>query len=81
MKQLVVLIVMATTVVHLATGTGLSALHDSSSENRAPSAAQYCTDLNPQNRLDVEQVCVVMFPPGTLPYIARKFALNSHGNL
>uniref|UniRef100_A0A1Q3FP71 Uncharacterized protein n=2 Tax=Culex tarsalis TaxID=7177 RepID=A0A1Q3FP71_CULTA len=55
MKRWVVLIV-ATVAVQLASGTGLSALHDSSSENRASSAAQYCTDLNPQTRLDIEQI-------------------------
>lgn len=55
-KRLAVLIVATATLVHLARGTGLSALHDSSSENRASSAAQYCTDLNPQTRLDIEQI-------------------------
>lgn len=56
MKQLIVLIVVAATAVQLTWGTGLSALHDSSSENRASSAAQYCTDLNPQTGLDIEQI-------------------------
>lgn len=57
MKQLIgLMVVMAATTVQLTRGTGLSALHDSSSENRASSAAQYCTDLNPQTGLDIEQI-------------------------
>lgn len=52
----VVVVAAASTAIQLAHGTGLSALHEPSSENRASSAAQYCTDLNPQTGLDIEQI-------------------------
>ncbi|XP_053695654.1 uncharacterized protein LOC128743154 [Sabethes cyaneus] len=42
-------------VLHAVSGSRLTH-HDSSSENRASSAAQFCTDLNPQNGLDIEQI-------------------------
>lgn len=37
-------------------GGSLLALQDSSQENRGSSTAQYCTDLNPQTGLDIEQI-------------------------
>uniref|UniRef100_A0A8D8HC93 (northern house mosquito) hypothetical protein n=1 Tax=Culex pipiens TaxID=7175 RepID=A0A8D8HC93_CULPI len=70
MKRLVVLVV--ATVVHLASGTGLSALHDSSSENRASSAAQYCTDLNPQTRLDIEQIMGLWYGSEVITHLGNE---------
>ncbi|XP_055548662.1 uncharacterized protein LOC129732138 [Wyeomyia smithii] len=43
-------------VLHMVTGSRLTVHDSSSSENRASSAAQFCTDLNPQTGLDIEQI-------------------------
>lgn len=59
-------------VVHLASGTGMSALHDTSSENRVSSAAQYCTDLNPQTGLDIEQIMGIWFGSEVITHLGNE---------
>ncbi|XP_065078057.1 uncharacterized protein LOC135701216 [Ochlerotatus camptorhynchus] len=53
-------------------GGSLLALQDSSQENRGSSTAQYCTDLNPQTGLDIEQIMGLWYGSEVITHIGSE---------
>ncbi|XP_058451197.1 uncharacterized protein LOC131430330 [Malaya genurostris] len=58
--------------VHTVRGSNLMALHESSSENRASSAAKFCTDLNPQTGLDIEQIMGLWYGSEVITHLGHE---------
>lgn len=50
----------------------LLALQDSSKENRGSSSQQYCTDLNPQTGLDIEQIMGLWYGSEVITHIGSE---------
>nr|XP_019539939.2 uncharacterized protein LOC109410889 [Aedes albopictus] len=51
---------------------GLLAVQDSSKENRGSSSQQYCTDLNPQTGLDIEQIMGLWYGSEVITHIGSE---------
>ncbi|XP_062564487.1 uncharacterized protein LOC134227184 [Armigeres subalbatus] len=58
--------------MQMLSGGGLLALQDSSNENRASSSQQYCTDLNPQTGLDVDQIMGLWYGSEVITHIGSE---------
>lgn len=66
MKWLLVL------AVQILSGGLLLALQDSSKENRGSPSQQYCTDLNPQNGVDIEQIMGLWYGSEVITHIGSE---------